>query len=406
MVKGMPDYYPEDKAVQQRVFDVIRSVAARFCYNEVEAPAVEELDVLSAKSGDEVKEQIFRLQKEGLALRFDLTVPLARMFIQKQKELPKPVKWYCLSRMWRYEAPQKGRLREFYQFSVECYGSGSARADAEVIQLLIAVLKSVGLKNFSVRISNRNLLQGVLSSVTDKVEQAARVIDKKDKLTPDQFRNDLNAIIADESKTKRIITLLSGSLQDLKKAGLNTQAQLGIQELEELQNYLPKGNWQFDFFIARGLDYYTGTVFECFDSKKEFRAIAGGGRYDKLVSQLGGDDCAATGFGIGYATLKLALENEGVLPKPELEPDYFIAVIGEEQEVFQKAQEIAEKYRKDCRVILELMPRSLTNQLDYASKVKAKNVIIVGKKDLENKAVTVRNMATGEQKEIKLKDLL
>ena len=171
--KGTTDYYPEEKSVQQRIFELFRETARRYNFKEIESPVFESLELLTKKEGDEIKEQIFVLtkrSKESLGLRFDLTVPAVRMFIEKQKVLPKPVKWFYVSRMWRYEQPQAGRDREFYQFSAEIFGSNKPEADAEIINLAIDSLLSLGLdeKDFIVKINNRKFIQSLLLNVVEK----------------------------------------------------------------------------------------------------------------------------------------------------------------------------------------------------------------------------------------------
>jgi len=192
-VKGTVDFYPEDKYIKEAVFTKLRDTAVRFNFNEIETPSFETLELLTAKSGEEIKTQIFTLEKrstEQLGLRFDLTIPTTRLFIQKQKELPKPVKWFYIDRMWRYEKPQKGRLREFYQYGVEMYGSDKPEADAEVIALAIESLKNLGLtqKDIIVKINNRKLLEGLLLEIIpkEKMEAAKMLKTTVEKLVEDQ----------------------------------------------------------------------------------------------------------------------------------------------------------------------------------------------------------------------------
>src|SRR3989344_3830946 len=188
--KGMPDFYAQEKAVQNAVFSVMSKTAQSFAFQEVDPPVVESFALLSAKSGEEIKGQIFMLEKKGseeLALRPEFAPGFARMFVSKQRELPKPVKWFTIGKAWRYEAPQKGRSREFFQLNAELYGCDKPEADAEIINLAIAVMKNFGLKeqDFVVQINNRKLLSGIISSAikNEKVQQAMRLIDKSAKIS-------------------------------------------------------------------------------------------------------------------------------------------------------------------------------------------------------------------------------
>ena len=191
---GTQDFYPEDMEIRNSIFDSLRNTAKRFGFQEIETPAFESLDLLRKKSGKDILKQIFILEKKGdekFGLRFDLTIPITRMFIEKQKELPKPVKWFCMSRMWRYERPQQGRQREFYQLSVELFGSSKPEADAEIINLAISCLRNLGLtsEDFYARLNNRKLLQGILEEFAPKenTEKLIALVDKKAKIDKKEF---------------------------------------------------------------------------------------------------------------------------------------------------------------------------------------------------------------------------
>jgi histidyl-tRNA synthetase len=413
-VKGTADFYPEDKAAMYAVYQKFRDVARRYSFQEVESPSFESIDLLTAKSGEEVKTQIFTLEKrskEELGLRFDLTVPQARMFIAKQKELSKPVKWFCFSRMWRYEQPQKGRLREFYQFNVEMFGSDKAQADAEVISLMIDFLQSLGLteKDFFIKINNKDLLEGLLSDFVpkNKIGDTIRIIDKSGKITEQEFEEYLQELgIKDVERVKEIIKL-KGKPEDVLPAienmSKNEKSQKGLNQLKAVVELLDPRFIRLDLSIARGLAYYTGTVFECFDIDERFRAIAGGGRYDNMVQLFGGDKTPANGWAMGFSVLSLVLDERGLLPKADLGPDYFVAIVNDS--VRPNATEIVKKLREKNKVDYDLTGRNLTNQLQYASSINAKKTIIVGPKDLENKEVTVRDMQSGGEKKIKVSEL-
>lgn len=399
---GTTDFYPEDMATRNTIFDSLRNSAARFGFKEVETPAFEYLDLLSKKSGEEILRQIFTLEPKGdekFGLRFDLTVPITRMFIEKQKEIPKPVKWFGLSRMWRYERPQAGRLREFYQLSVELFGCSKPDADAEIINLAITCLTDLGLteNDFFVKVNNRKLLQGVLQGVAkeDKVEELIALIDKSKKISEDEFERGLKALKAEPKGVYKI--LWCKTLEDIEKLNLNETARQGLEELKALFNLIDKRFVKLDISVARGLAYYTGTVFEVFDKEEKLRAIAGGGRYDNLVELYGGVPTGAVGFGMGYSTLSLLLKEKDLLPKPDTGVDYFIVIIGNARE---KAFEIIKELRKKYSIDYDLSGRNMRNQLDYANSTKARSVIFIGEDELKSGLLTVKDMATGKEKKI------
>jgi len=402
---GTTDFYPEEMAIRNKVFGSLRNTAKRFGFNEIESPAFETVDLLTKKSGEEILGQIFTLEQKGdemFGLRFDLTVPFTRMFLEKQKEIPKPVKWFGLSRMWRYERPQAGRLREFYQLSVELFGCDKPEADAEVINLALNCLIDLGLtqKDFFVKINNRKLLMGLLSEIAseDKIESLVRVVDKSNKITDEEFERELKALKVDPKEVKKI--LRCKTLEDIEQLKMGKQAKEGLEELKAIMKVIDEKFVKFDISVARGLAYYTGTVFEIFDKEERFRAIAGGGRYDNLVELYGGAPCPATGFGMGYSTLSLLLKEKDRLPKPDTGVDYFVVIIGEENR--EKALEIVSKLRKKNSVDYDLAGRNIKNQMNHAASIKAKKVIFIGSDEVKSGMLTVKEMDTGKQSKVSL----
>ena len=420
---GTLDFYPEDMAIKNAIFRKFSQVAENYNFKQIETPAFETLQLLTRKEGDEIKKQIFTLERKGdeaFGLRFDITVPAARMFVEKQKELSRPVKWYYLSRMWRYERPQQGRLREFYQYGTELFGSNKPEADAEIISLLIDSFKALNLteKDFFIKINNRKLLEGLLKDTTDKnIFEIISIIDKKRKLTEEDFEKELKDLNLDQETIAKIKTIIE--ITDIKKIEKYCNNELAKQGLEELKQILQllENKKQFiklDLSTARGLAYYTGTVFEAFDIEEKFRALAGGGRYDKMIEMFKGEPTPATGWGLGYATLSLLLKQKNLLPKTDLTPDYFIAIINEEAivpnsssraQTKQKAMEIASNLRKKYKVEINLMQRNLGKQFKYANKIGAKKVIIIGPDELKEGKVKVKDMQTGNEELVDISGL-
>ncbi len=416
-IKGAEDFYPAEQAIREAIYNKLEEQSKKFGFQKVDMPAIETIKLLTAKSGEEVKQQIFVLEQKGseeLGLRFDLTVPMTRMFVAKQKELQKPVKWFSINKMWRYEAPQAGRQREFSQLSAELFGSDKPEADAQCLNLIIACLNSLGLtdKDFTIRINNRKLLEGLLLEVVsqDKLPDVVRIVDKSSKIGEIEFAQELNKLGIDLQKIEVIkkITKCQGNpsiLASIKKElKPNALAMEGLTELENTLSFVDKKYITVNLSIARGLAYYTGNVYECFDKEGKYRALAGGGRYDQLVQLLGGEETPATGFAIGMETLRLLLEEKRKLPRIDLAPEYYIAPVNEA--VIPKAMEIAQKLREKYTVDIDLMRRKLAKQFEYANALSAKKIVIIGEKDLKEGNVTVRELATGKEEKVPLDSLL
>ncbi len=417
-VRGTEDCYPEDAKANLWIAEKLRKEARKASFLEVEPPALETIKCLTAKSGEEIKKQIFVLEKRGeeeIGLRFDLTVPMARMLIAKQKELPLPVKWFAIGKNWRYESPQKGRSREFNQFSVELFGSGRLESDAYLINLLIACFESLGLssREVEIRLNNRKLLEGLLSSIVPEqlIASVARIVDKRKKIGEVGFIQELLKLGIDQLKAERIahLTKFSGAPDEVFSqleehvTEPSSLAKNGIEELKATLALVPKEWIKLDVGTARGLEYYTGNIFEAFERKGELRSLAGGGRYDNLVEILGGNPCPATGFAIGFVTLLLLLKEKRLLPKFELGPDYYIAITS--QELLGKAFELALRLRKKASVELDLMKRKLSKQLDYANAIGARKAIILGQRDLEKGMVTIRELQSGVERKARFEEV-
>jgi histidyl-tRNA synthetase len=416
-IKGAEDFYPPEQAIREAIYKKLDEQSRKFGFQRVDMPAIETVKLLTAKSGEEVKQQIFILEQRGseeLGLRFDLTVPMTRMFVAKQKELQKPVKWFSINKMWRYEAPQAGRQREFSQLSAELFGSDKPEADAQCINLIISCLNSLGLtdKDFSIRINNRKLLEGLLLEVISQEQLAdvVRIVDKSPKIGEIEFAQELKKLGLDLQKIEVIkkITKCQGPPSILatikKELKPNALAMEGLTELENTLSFVDKKYIVVNLSIARGLAYYTGNVYECFDKEGKYRSLAGGGRYDQLVQLLGGEPTPATGFAIGMETLRLLLEDKGKLPKIDISPEYYVAPVNEE--VLSKAVEIAQKLREKCTVDVDLMRRKLAKQFEYANSIGAKKIVIVGEKDLKEGRVTVRELATGKEEKVPVEKIL
>ncbi|MFH1971889.1 MAG: histidine--tRNA ligase [archaeon] len=415
-VNGLPgtrDFYPELQRRLNYIFGIWRNVAEKYGYEEMDGPLLESAELWTLKSGNEIPDQMYSFVDKGernVAIRPELTPSLARMVAAKQRELGKPIKWFGIPRCWRYERPQSGRLREFYQLNVDVLGTDSMRADAEVIMTAIDIMRKLGLteKDFYIRLCNRRLLESLFLQVVskEKLKDVSRLIDKKDKLSEGDFEKSLNDLGLDDSAVKKLNNILVMQLEDVDVKKLDEEGLKGYKELKELltlmAGYDALRYVKVDFTIMRGFDYYTSTVFEVFDNGGKYRAIAGGGRYDNLVKDFGGEECSGVGYGMGDVVLGLFLEEKCKLPVLDKEVDYFIVSIGD---VYIEVLQLANKLRKRYLVETDVVGWGLQKQMKYANKIKAKKVLFVGEEELKNKRFKVKDMKSGKEEFISFEDL-
>jgi histidyl-tRNA synthetase len=410
-VKGTRDFYPPDMAVRNWIIDGWKKASVRNGFEEYDGPIFEYLKMFQIKSGDEIVEQLFSLQDRGgrdLALRPEITPTLARMVNQRINSLPKPIKWFSVPRLFRAERPQKGRLREFFQWNIDIIGVDDVLADAEVIFTTVDYLREAGLshKDIRVKISSRKLLAASLKNIDIPENQLGSLytlLDKYLKMPRDTFEKTLFEQVPDSSIAGKIMDFLTAeTFVDLTEiVGTNPEVEDAIQELVRLKDLLEQMDaWYYCDFepsIVRGLAYYTGIVFEVHEVAQELRAICGGGRYDNLLRDFGGPEMPATGMGMGDAVLGILLEEKGLLQKqlPERKLDYFVACVDDSY--------------NDAIVKLTMGLRSagfvanfsykiskLGKQLKEASEQNAKKCIIIGE-EFKDKQLVVKDMATGQQ---------
>ncbi|MDQ3014848.1 MAG: histidine--tRNA ligase, partial [bacterium] len=336
LASGFRDYLPEDMIPRQWMLDTIRIVFERFGFLPLDTPGVEREEILTG--GDpNFKMQIFktflRTQESGLALRFDLTVPLARVVSLYPNEISKPFKRYQMGKVWRGEKPQAGRFCEFMQFDADIVGSSRTSADAEVVSLMYETLTALGITDFMIKVNNRKILNGLAAFVgyqADRTVEVLRMIDKLDKLGWENISGELADTIKlgpDQlEKLKKFLDLRTGSNEETTTAVLELMADSpeaveGAKELAEITTFVdalgvPRSAWQIDLSVARGLGYYTGPVFETTLLKlPSIGSVFSGGRYDDLVARFGGDSIPATGASVGVDRLFAALETLGLVPK-------------------------------------------------------------------------------------------
>lgn len=407
--KGTRDFYPEDKRIQNYIFSKWKKIAELYGYEEIDGPILEAQE-LYVKSGQEIPEQMYVLtDKSGrkLAIRPELTPTIARM-VSQNSSLTKPIKWYTISRCLRYERAQLGRTREFFQFNLDCLGSNTQESYAEVLVSLVKIVKELCLtdKEVVLRINNRKLMNSIFEFLKiKKQEDILRLIDKKNKMDGKEFKLALKDLKITDRQIFDLLKFLDyKKLTDFNKYKLNSEGKKAIDELKELfsllELYKVNNYCELDLSVVRGMDYYTGTVFELTDKKMELRSIAGGGIYENLVKDMSKLEIPGIGYGMGDVVLGVLLKKLGKLPDLKKNVDYYIAPIN--KKMIGKAIEVSEKLRKKYNVEIDLMNRSLGKQLNYANSINAKKVVIIGEKDLKENKVTIRDMKSGKEGKVSI----
>jgi len=411
-VKGTRDFYPAEMARHNWIVDGWKAASLRNGFEEYDGPIFEYLKMYQVKSGDEIVEQLFSLQDRGgrdLAIRPEITPTLARMVNQRINALPRPIKWFSVPRLCRAERPQKGRLREFFQWNIDIIGEDRPEADAEVIFTTVDYLRSIGLTSQDVRakISSRRLLAAVLKRIgipADDLDSLYALLDKKPKLPAETFEALLAERVPDAEQAGRISEFMSLDSVDRveefiagDEEGLNALTELKVAfaalELMGIADYCA-----FDPSIVRGLAYYTGVVFEVHDVGGELRAICGGGRYDNLLRDFGGPSVAATGMGMGDAVLEILLREKGLLDEqvPKRQLAYFVACADRafSKEMYSITAAIRSRGRS---ANFSYKLGGLGKQLKTASAQNASTCIIIGQEYLDKRELIVKDMSTGEQ---------
>ncbi|MFC7073962.1 histidine--tRNA ligase [Halovenus rubra] len=414
-IKGFSDIYPEEMTAYREVINTIEDTARGYGFREIETPAMEPAEMYIDKSGEEIVEELYAFEDKGgrhVSLTPELTPTVARMVAARGQELTKPIKWFSTRAFWRYEEPQQGRFREFNQTNVDIFGSSDPAADAEILAFGANILTGLGLtgEDFEFRVSHRDILIELLQAFDGdvNVREAIRAVDKSEKVEYDEYIRLLVDAGLSEEQAETFVDLLSAGNDDLNElvaftervepAVENLQAVLAAAEDFGVREYC-----EVSLETARGLDYYTGVVFECFDAEGEIsRAIFGGGRYDNLIESYGGPAMPAVGVapGVMNSTLPLLLQRAGVWPAEELATDYYVLQVGETRSV---AARIARQLRERGHVVeADVSGRSFGAQLDYADAINAETVVIVGEQDLENDEVTLKEMDSGDQYQVSI----
>ncbi len=411
--KGVRDFYPEDMSVQNHIFSIWRDTVEKYGYEEYNASVLEPADLYRAKSGEEiVNEQTYTFTDRGdreVTLRPEMTPTVARMVAGKRRELVFPIRWYSIPNLFRYEQPQRGRLREHWQLNVDIFGITGIQAEIEIIQIAYDITKKLGLNdnNFEIRINNRKVMNYITKEVfgldDDKSHKLSKLIDKKDKMDKKAFEQASEEILGEN--TIKFITLLnSKNFEEFTTHLPQTKEEHeGMKEIKGVIESLEKlgiTNARFDQTLMRGFDYYTGIVFEIFDKNPENRrSVFGGGRYDDLLSLFGGEKIPAVGFGTGDVISRDLLETYGKLDEIKKgSADIAICVVGEQNTGY--ALDLAQDMRnKGKRVMIDFSLKKLGDKISNADKRKIKKVICIGDEEVKTGKYKVKNLDSGNEEE-------
>jgi histidyl-tRNA synthetase len=412
--RGTRDFLPEEMMERRYAERVIREVFESYGYREVATPTFETLELITAKSGEEIRRHIYHFKDKSnrdLALRPELTAPAMRLYVNMLQFEPKPVKLYYFGNCFRYERPQSGRYREFWQAGIELIGSPYPEAEAEVIAVALDALEKLGLMSYELAIGHIGVLRAILAESGVSGEEQDKVMSAIDK--GEGVKELLDEIgVAGESREKLLRTLkLAGERERVIKeaAELLENSEKALTELEKLRELLNilEGygikNYSLDLGIARGLDYYTGMVFEIYAPKLGAeKQICGGGAYS-LAEVFGGEAIATSGFAFGFDRLMLALKKEKVRFAPA--SNAACLVVPTSEAVLQEAIKVSRALRKHNACELELTRKKLGKALRYADQRGFPYVVIVGDEELSRGYVVLRDMHSGEQKEVKISKL-
>ena len=417
---GFRDFYPEQLATRNYLIGIWREVARRYGFVEYDGPPLEPLELYTKKSGDEIVGQLYAFTDKGdrkVALRPEMTPSLARMVAAKANAMRKPIRWFSVPQLFRYERQQKGRLREHFQLNVDIIGEASVAADAELLAVAIDIMRATGLTSSDVRarVSDRRLLTAILQEVGVKENAMPAVfaaIDKLGREPPDVTRGKVEKVVSDKMAVQGIERVLKRSTDLNALAGDFRNSSAVMESVTRLREYmhfldaLGVGDWvDFDLSIVRGLAYYTGIVFELFDAKGEFRAICGGGRYDDLLSSIGGVDLPALGFGMGDVVLTELLRARDVLPTATLAAEYWVAA--DDDSMLPDVMKVAGRLREKARSVeYALKSQTLARQLKTASTAGVQNVVLLRRDDFANGNVTVKKLADGSEQSVALDTFL
>jgi len=414
--KGTRDFYPEDMRMRTWLFDQWRDVAKTYGFSEYDAPVLESEALYTRKAGEEVTQQLYNFVDKGdraVALRPEMTPSLARMVMAKKGGLTLPLKWFSIPQCWRYERMTRGRRREHFQWNMDVWGVSGEEADAELLSAMVHFFKKVGLtsEDVGIKVNSRLVISEVLTKLgipSEKFAATCVLVDKLEKVPLDAIQGDLEELGLDRSVIEQLTEVLTVKSIDAIKDVLGEESE-AFQQITKLTNLCEAygiSDWIiFDASVVRGLAYYTGVVFEAFDRKGVLRAIAGGGRYDKLLETFGGDPTPAAGFGFGDAVIVELLKDRKLLPAfDSVGVDTVVFAMG--SDLYPAALKVASKLREAGQnVDLVLEDKKTKWVFKHADRLGAKYCAIIGSQEFENGEVAIKDLSAGEQQTISVDSL-
>jgi len=390
--KGVRDFYPEDQFIQRYIYEHMERVCELFGYEEYAASVLEPAEIYKGKTSDEiVREQTYTFTDRGdreVTLRPEITPTFARMIAARQRDLAFPARWYTIGNVFRYERPQRGRLREHWQLNADIVGTNAIEADAEIIAIAHGILRSLGAEdsNFEIRVSDRRILDAMYDSIgidADARPGVTRLLDRREKM--DSFNKHLTELVGRDSASR---------LEDQLEL---TTSSAYLEDLRIHLEHLGVRNMIVDTKVTRGFDYYTGMVFEVFDTHdSNKRSLFGGGRYDDLLSLFGGTPLPAVGFGMGDVTARDFLEAHNLLPEYSPATELMICIV--EDSARAHAIQLAQSLRReDVTVAVNFSGKKIGDQIRHADKMRVPFVIAVGATERDSGRYIVKNLETGTE---------
>jgi len=415
---GFREFYPDDAALRNHIFAIWRSIATRYGFAEYDGPPLEPLELYTQKSGAEIVGQLYAFKDKGereVALRPEMTPTLARMVGARAQALKKPIRWFAIPQLFRYERQQRGRLREHFQLNMDIIGEPGALADAELIAAAVDVVRACGLgpRDVRARVSDRRVLQALLAGVgvtTGQLGAAYAAIDRSERVPHDALAEGLQAAGCSQQAIDGVFRIaglkgLGAVKAELAKIG-DAAAGTPLEEAHAALQAMGLGDFvDVDLTIVRGLAYYTGIVFELFDTSKSLRAICGGGRYDGLLKALGGVDLPALGFGMGDVVLGELLKEHGIAPTQTVRLDCFLIPVGADDlpVVLKLAHELRDE---GFAVEYSLKPQAVRKQLELAAARGAPNAVIVGPEERKQETAVIKDLNAGGERKVPLASVI
>ena len=418
--KGARDFYPEDKRLQKYMFSKIREACERYGYEEYDAPVLEPVELYLAKSGEEIiNEQTYSFTDRGgrqVAIRPEMTPTVSRMVAAKRQELAYPLRWYSIPNLWRYERPQKGRLREHWQLNVDIFGLAGIEAEFELIQVIDYLFKSYGARDdmYTIKLNSRKFIDYVLQTYIglDQVaaNSIAKLIDRMHKIDRADFIAQADVIMSPSQReagmVERLLDVLS--VKRISQLPQEIQSHPALGQLRDLMELLGQAgilNAEFDVTIMRGFDYYTDIVFEVFDDHPDNnRSMMGGGRYDGLVGLFGVDPVPTAGWAMGDVTLAEFLRGHNLIPDLHSEINAYVVLAGD---VFVQAQQPIKQLREQgLNLAVDLSGKKIGDQLRTADKKGLRYALIIGEKELEDDQFTLKDLKNGTEEKHSLERIV